>query len=93
MLRSAGGVGWIPVQGTKISPATQCGKKESCQGKNGVWVFGEDLLERLRRARLGKISVVSGDDGEEEAELAWNLLKSGRQEPAGVGGAVLRKRY
>ena len=50
-------------------------------------------MERLRRARLGKISVVSGDDGEEEAELAWNLLKSGRQEPAGVGGAVLRKRY
>ena len=85
-------MGWIPVQRTKISPATQCGKKESCQGKDGVQVFGKDLMERLRRARLGKISVVSRDDGE-EAELAWNLLKSGRQEAEGVGGAVLRKRY
>ena len=55
-------------------------------------MFGKDLMERLRRARLGKISVISGDDGE-EAELAWNLLKSGRQEAEGVGGAVSRKRY
>ena len=29
-------MGWIPVQGTKISLATQCGKKESCQEKDGV---------------------------------------------------------
>ena len=49
-------------------------------------------MERLRRARSGKISVVGGDDGKEAAELAWNLLKCGRQEPEGVGGAVLRKR-
>lgn len=36
--------------------------------------------------------MVSGDDGEEAAELAWNLLKCGRQEPEAVGRPVLRRR-
>lgn len=73
-------------------PHSVAKKKVAKKRTASIRCLGDDLMERLRRARSGKISVVSGDDGKEAAELAWNLLKCGRQEPEGMGGAVLRRR-